>query len=77
MQRRLNNRLAARDGKVELLEIYWDKILMQFAKMADKNKDQKGKLMNFMIASIPRKVKIDILKKYISSCNDLMAIAFF
>lgn len=76
MQIKIKDQLLTRLSKVDVLMNYWDKMLGQIQMKASKTKDKKATALCRQIILVPKEVQYSILKKYVSACRLLYAIAF-
>lgn len=61
----MRNQYLLKTGKLEVLEIYWEKITFYIQNQSSKYKDIAGNEICKKIMQIPKTVRKFILKKYI------------
>ena len=77
IQKKLIDKLESRAAKIEVMLTYWDKLYGKLQIKCTDRGDKKGNILLSKICTVPREVKYAILKKYITKCAELHAVAFF
>ena len=68
--------MATRFAKVEVLSNYWDKMVGQLQTRATKKKDKEASELVLKFILVPKDVKLELLREWITCCRTLFAIAF-
>ena len=77
MQESLKRFTIAREGKAEIINIYWHKLLTRLFLAATKDKDEQ--LLNILnkIYAVKKQVREAGIMKYIEKCEKIYEIAFY
>lgn len=73
----MNDRIATKYAKVDVLMTYWDKLYGQMQLKATATNDTKAKETLKEIALVPTSVKRKLFTFYVKKCRELHNVAFF
>ena len=76
IQKRFKDQLATRFAKVEVLSNYWDKMVGQLQTRASKKHDKEASDLVLKFILVPKDVKLELLREWVTCCRTLFSIAF-
>lgn len=76
IQKRIRKQLRIRYSKVDVLMIYWDKVIGTMIKEQSKFNDKRAEQLTVEFSRVPKAVRDACFKKYIDHCKAVYNIAF-